>query len=352
MVKGLGADHVVLGHRRASGPARRSGRSRRCAGSRSPRTCRRSTASRRSAPADGPVEDRDLRRQQRAALRVLAEAAGSGAHRQGGLLQGHLRAERPGSLEPRLRLRPKREPDGRASARVRRCAMAAAAGRAFRGGPCLHVAASGVAQIEQPSCGGRRHRALGDQARGRRRASASSCGARSSAIRPPAARAAARSSSCTARRWPGRRCSTCRCPGRPESSVMDWFARLGYDTWCLDCEGYGRSDKHRPINCRRVDGADDVAAATEYMSRSGRRAARAALRRLVGRAARGALRAAPSRAREAPRARRVRVDRRGQPDARGAQEAPRRSTARRTAARSTASSSTAFSPAIIPARRT
>jgi pimeloyl-ACP methyl ester carboxylesterase len=36
-------------------------------------------------------------------------------------------------------------------------------------------------------------------------------------------------------------------PGRSESSVMDWFARLGYDTWCLDCEGYGRSDKHRPV---------------------------------------------------------------------------------------------------------
>ena len=39
-----------------SGRARRSGRSRRCAGSRFPRTCRRSTASRRSARADGPVK--------------------------------------------------------------------------------------------------------------------------------------------------------------------------------------------------------------------------------------------------------------------------------------------------------
>ena len=36
-----------------SGPARRSGRSRRCAGSRSPRTCRRSTASSRSAAPTG-----------------------------------------------------------------------------------------------------------------------------------------------------------------------------------------------------------------------------------------------------------------------------------------------------------
>jgi pimeloyl-ACP methyl ester carboxylesterase len=56
-------------------------------------------------------------------------------------------------------------------------------------------------------------------------------------------------------------------PGKPEYSVMNWFARLGYDTWCIDCEGYGRSDKSRPINADVSNGADDVAAATEYMSR-------------------------------------------------------------------------------------
>ena len=27
-------------------------------------------------------------------------------------------------------------------------------------------------------------------------------------------------------------------PGRQDSSVMDLFARLGYDTWCVDMEGY------------------------------------------------------------------------------------------------------------------
>ena len=32
-------------------------------------------------------------------------------------------------------------------------------------------------------------------------------------------------------------------PGRPYSSVMDFFADLGFDTWCFDMEGYGRSDK-------------------------------------------------------------------------------------------------------------
>jgi len=54
-------------------------------------------------------------------------------------------------------------------------------------------------------------------------------------------------------------------PGRPELSVMDSFSRMGYDTWCVDCEGYGRSDKQRPVNCDIATGADDVAAATEYM---------------------------------------------------------------------------------------
>ena len=43
-------------------------------------------------------------------------------------------------------------------------------------------------------------------------------------------------------------------PGRPDSSVMDWFAARGFDTWCMDMEGYGRSDKKRPINCDLANG--------------------------------------------------------------------------------------------------
>jgi pimeloyl-ACP methyl ester carboxylesterase len=54
-------------------------------------------------------------------------------------------------------------------------------------------------------------------------------------------------------------------PGRPDSSVMDWFAARGYDTWCLDNEGYGRSDKKRPINFDIANGADDLAAASEFI---------------------------------------------------------------------------------------
>jgi pimeloyl-ACP methyl ester carboxylesterase len=53
--------------------------------------------------------------------------------------------------------------------------------------------------------------------------------------------------------------------GRPHSSVMDWFAERGFDTWCMDNEGYGRSDKHRPINFDISNGADDLAAGSEYI---------------------------------------------------------------------------------------
>ena len=57
-------------------------------------------------------------------------------------------------------------------------------------------------------------------------------------------------------------------PGRADSSAMDCFARLGYDTWCVDMEGYGRSDKHRDNNASIANGADDLEAATEYIART------------------------------------------------------------------------------------
>jgi pimeloyl-ACP methyl ester carboxylesterase len=56
-------------------------------------------------------------------------------------------------------------------------------------------------------------------------------------------------------------------PGRPHSSVMEWFAARGFDTWCMDNEGYGRSDKRRPINCDIANGADDLEAASDYILR-------------------------------------------------------------------------------------
>jgi pimeloyl-ACP methyl ester carboxylesterase len=57
-------------------------------------------------------------------------------------------------------------------------------------------------------------------------------------------------------------------PGRPESSTLQWFARKGFDTWCFDCEGYGRSDKSRPVNADVACGADDLEAVSEYILRT------------------------------------------------------------------------------------
>jgi len=56
--------------------------------------------------------------------------------------------------------------------------------------------------------------------------------------------------------------------GIPDKSAMEWFARQGFDTWCVDMEGYGRSSKHRDINCNIANGADDLEAASEYIMRT------------------------------------------------------------------------------------
>jgi pimeloyl-ACP methyl ester carboxylesterase len=58
-------------------------------------------------------------------------------------------------------------------------------------------------------------------------------------------------------------------PGRPDSSAMEWFAKRGFDTWCVDMEGYGRSDKSRAINFDIANGSDDLAAASEYIMKAG-----------------------------------------------------------------------------------
>src|ERR1700726_85373 len=61
--------------------------------------------------------------------------------------------------------------------------------------------------------------------------------------------------------------------GRPDSSVMDWFARRGFDCWCVDMEGYGRSTKDRDNNAPIAFGADDCFAAASYIEKlRGRRA--------------------------------------------------------------------------------
>ena len=54
-------------------------------------------------------------------------------------------------------------------------------------------------------------------------------------------------------------------PGRANSSVMQWFNAQGFDTWTMDNEGYGRSSKHRQINCDINNGAEDLAVGTQYV---------------------------------------------------------------------------------------
>jgi len=75
--------------------------------------------------------------------------------------------------------------------------------------------------------------------------------------------------------------------GRPDSSVMDWFAKRGYDCWCVDMEGYGRSTKDRENNAPIAFGADDCYAAATYI-----RKLRGDRRFLVYGISSGALRAA------------------------------------------------------------
>jgi pimeloyl-ACP methyl ester carboxylesterase len=56
-------------------------------------------------------------------------------------------------------------------------------------------------------------------------------------------------------------------PGRPDSSAMDHFARLGFDCWSVDMEGYGRSTKDRDNNAPIAQGADDCYAAALYIQK-------------------------------------------------------------------------------------
>lgn len=92
-------------------------------------------------------------------------------------------------------------------------------------------------------------------------------------------------------------------PGRPHSSAMDFFAGQGYDTWCVDMEGYGRSDKHRDISYDIANGADDLAAASDYIMKT-----RGVKQFLVYGISSGALRAALFAQRHPERVQRLALD--------------------------------------------
>ena len=55
-------------------------------------------------------------------------------------------------------------------------------------------------------------------------------------------------------------------PGRDDYSMMDHFARLGYDVWTMDHEGYGHSDK-TASNSDVQSGVEDLAAAMKVVQR-------------------------------------------------------------------------------------
>jgi pimeloyl-ACP methyl ester carboxylesterase len=57
-------------------------------------------------------------------------------------------------------------------------------------------------------------------------------------------------------------------PGRPSVSAIDYFARLGYDTWTFDHEGYRRSRGERDVSADIAMGAEDILAVTDYMRAS------------------------------------------------------------------------------------
>jgi pimeloyl-ACP methyl ester carboxylesterase len=54
-------------------------------------------------------------------------------------------------------------------------------------------------------------------------------------------------------------------PGVDYVSAMDWFGSKGFDTWTVDHRGYGRSYKGPEMLATIADGADDLAAASEYI---------------------------------------------------------------------------------------
>ena len=56
-------------------------------------------------------------------------------------------------------------------------------------------------------------------------------------------------------------------PGRSDYSMMDHFARLGYDVWTMDHEGYGHSERTSG-NSDVQSGADDLAAAMAVVEKA------------------------------------------------------------------------------------
>ena len=74
--------------------------------------------------------------------------------------------------------------------------------------------------------------------------------------------------------------------GHGEYSVMNTFARLGFDVWTMDHENYGRSGRTES-NSNIASGVEDLKAAIEVVARETGQREVALFRRILGRAARG-----------------------------------------------------------------
>jgi pimeloyl-ACP methyl ester carboxylesterase len=59
-------------------------------------------------------------------------------------------------------------------------------------------------------------------------------------------------------------------PGVADSSLMNWLALRGFEVWCYDSRGYGRSGRPDGFLATIADGADDLAAASAYIEASTR----------------------------------------------------------------------------------
>jgi len=92
-------------------------------------------------------------------------------------------------------------------------------------------------------------------------------------------------------------------PGRPDSSVMEWFARQGFNTWCVDMEGYGRSTKDRRHKSDIDRGAQNLTQAADYIA-----SLRGDVPLLIYGVSSGALRAALFAQRRPDRVRRLALD--------------------------------------------
>lgn len=54
-------------------------------------------------------------------------------------------------------------------------------------------------------------------------------------------------------------------PGIHGASFMDWLVEHGFDTWCFDCRGYGRSPAGDDFMATIAQGAEDLDAVSRYI---------------------------------------------------------------------------------------